>query len=185
MSTLLSSKSLRRRGAAYIALLIVSLLLLTVSSNPLVRDLQHGVAFAFKPFQVAVDGVAADVRSIVDTIAEIDQLRQENALLQAVTSGRAACAALTNISLNDVVSKNPGAGVEVTSGFFPVVDGKEVISAGAFVFRPGENDILEAFNTELTALHQSGEWLRIVEPFGFTQDNLPGPEVTTESLCSA
>jgi polar amino acid transport system substrate-binding protein len=66
-----------------------------------------------------------------------------------------------------------------------VINGEEVISAGGFVFRPGENDILEAFNTELTALHQSGEWLRIVEPFGFTQDNLPGPEVTTESLCSA
>jgi polar amino acid transport system substrate-binding protein len=115
----------------------------------------------------------------------IQVLQDQNSLLQAVTSGRAACAALTNISLNDVVSKNPGSGVEVTSGFFPVINGEEVISAGGFVFRPGENDILDAFNTELTALHQSGEWLRIVEPFGFTQDNLPGPEVTTESLCSA
>ena len=115
----------------------------------------------------------------------VQVLADQNSLLQAVTSGRAACAALTNISLNDVVSKNPGAGVEVTPGFFPVVDGEEVISAGAFVFRPGENDILDAFNTELTALHESGEWLRIVEPFGFTKDNLPGPEVTTESLCSA
>lgn len=115
----------------------------------------------------------------------VQVLQDQNSLLQAVTSGRAACAALTNISLNDVVSKNPGSGVEVTSGFFPVINGEEVISAGGFVFRPGENDILDAFNTELTALHQSGEWLRIVEPFGFTQDNLPGPEVTTESLCSA
>jgi polar amino acid transport system substrate-binding protein len=115
----------------------------------------------------------------------IQVLQDQNSLLQAVTSGRAACAALTNISLNDVVSKNAGAGVEVTSGFFPEINGEEVVSAGAFVFRPGENDILDAFNTELTALHESGEWLRIVEPFGFTQDNLPGPEVTTESLCSA
>jgi polar amino acid transport system substrate-binding protein len=115
----------------------------------------------------------------------VQVLQDQNSLLQAVTSGRAACAALTNISLNDVVSKNPGSGVEVTSGFFPMINGEEVISAGGFVFRPGENDILDAFNTELTALHQSGEWLRIVEPFGFTQDNLPGPEVTTESLCSA
>jgi polar amino acid transport system substrate-binding protein len=115
----------------------------------------------------------------------VQVLADQNSLLQAVTTGRAACAALTNISLNDVVSKNPGAAVEVTSGFFPVINGEEVISAGGFVFRPGETDILEAFNTELAALHESGEWLRIVEPFGFTQDNLPGPEVTTESLCSA
>jgi rod shape-determining protein MreC len=62
---------------------VVSLLLLSVSSNPLVRDLQHGVAFAFKPVQVAIDGLAHDVRSIVTTITEIDQLRQENAALKA------------------------------------------------------------------------------------------------------
>jgi polar amino acid transport system substrate-binding protein len=115
----------------------------------------------------------------------IQVLGDQNALLQAVTTGRAACAALTNISLNDVVGNNPGAGVEVTPGFFPVVDGEEEISAGAFAFRKGEDDILNAFNTELTAMHQSGEWLRITQPFGFSQDNIPGPEVTTESLCSA
>jgi polar amino acid transport system substrate-binding protein len=115
----------------------------------------------------------------------IQVLGDQNALLQAVTTGRAACAALTNISLNDVVMKNPGAAVEVTPGFFPVVNGEEEVSAGAFVFRKGEDDILDAFNTELTNLHQSGEWLRIAQPFGFSQDNVPGPDVTTERLCSA
>ncbi len=83
MSTLLANKSVRRRGAAYLTLLVASLVLLTVSSNPFVRDLQHGVAFAFKPIQVAVDGVARDVKSIFTTIGEIDQLRAENAALQA------------------------------------------------------------------------------------------------------
>jgi rod shape-determining protein MreC len=82
MSALLASKSARRQGAVYIALLVVSLLLLSLSSNPLVKDLQHGVAFAFKPFEAAVDGVAASVSSVVDTIVEIDQLRHENQLLQ-------------------------------------------------------------------------------------------------------
>jgi rod shape-determining protein MreC len=83
MSALLASKFARRRAAAYFSLVVVSLLLLSVSSNPLVRDLQHGVAFAFKPVQVAIDGLAHDVRSIVTTITEIDQLRQENAALKA------------------------------------------------------------------------------------------------------
>ncbi|MGI9000178.1 MAG: ectoine/hydroxyectoine ABC transporter substrate-binding protein EhuB [Pseudonocardia sp.] len=115
---------------------------------------------------------------------QIQVLDQQNALLQAVTAGRADCAALTNISLNDVVSKNAGAAVEVTPGFFPVINGKEIISAGAFVFRPEDTDILEAFNTELTGMQQSGEWLQIAGPFGFTAENIPGPEVTTESLCS-
>jgi rod shape-determining protein MreC len=83
MSALLANRSTRRRGFAYIALLATSLLLLTVSSNPIVRDLQHGVAFAFEPVQEAVDGLARNVQSIGQTISEIDQLRQENAALKA------------------------------------------------------------------------------------------------------
>jgi rod shape-determining protein MreC len=83
MSALLANTGLRRRAIAYVALLVASLILVTVSSNPLVRDLQHGVAFAFKPFQVAIEGVAQDVSSIATTIAEIDRLRQENAELRA------------------------------------------------------------------------------------------------------
>jgi rod shape-determining protein MreC len=82
MSALLASKSARRQAAAYIALLVVSVLLLALSSNPLVRDIQHGVAFAFKPFSAAVDGIAANVNSIFTTIAEIDQLRHDNELLK-------------------------------------------------------------------------------------------------------
>jgi rod shape-determining protein MreC len=83
MSALLANKSIRRRAVAYVALLVASLLLVTVSSNPVVRDLQHGVAFAFKPFQVAIENVARDASSIATTIAEIDRLRQENAELRA------------------------------------------------------------------------------------------------------
>ncbi|MEO5705378.1 MAG: rod shape-determining protein MreC [Candidatus Limnocylindrales bacterium] len=83
MSALLASKSFRRKGAAYVALIVISLLLLTVSSNPFVRDMQHGVAFAFRPIQIAIDDVARNVRSLGTTIAEIDQLRQDNAALRA------------------------------------------------------------------------------------------------------
>ncbi len=83
MTTLLASRTVRRRAAAYAILLGISLVLMSVSANPLVRDLQHGIAFAFRPIQVAVDGVADNVRSIFTTISEIDQLRRENALLRA------------------------------------------------------------------------------------------------------
>jgi len=83
MNNLLASRSARRKGIAYVVLLLLSFVLLTVSSNPFVRDLQHGIAFAFKPIQQAVDGFARDVGSIATTIQEIDQLRQENDALRA------------------------------------------------------------------------------------------------------
>ena len=83
MSALLASKPARRKAAAWVSLLVASLVLLMVSSNPLVRDLQHGIAFAFRPIQQGLDGFARDVGSIFTTLAEIDQLRQENAALRS------------------------------------------------------------------------------------------------------
>ena len=57
MTAFLANKTFRRRAVAYIALLVASLILVTISSNPLVRDIQNGVAFAFKPVQVAVGSI--------------------------------------------------------------------------------------------------------------------------------
>ncbi len=104
-------------------------------------------------------------------------------MLQAVVNQRAYAAALTNISLNRLVEDNPDAPVEVTEGFNPVIGGEEVISAGAFVFRPGDDDLRTAFDEELRRAHQDGRWLEAARPFGFTEDNLPPEGLTTEQLC--
>ena len=109
----------------------------------------------------------------------------QNALLQAVTSGRAYAAALTDISLKWLAGKNPDAGVEVTEGFTPMENGQPVVSAGGFVFRQADNDLREAFNAELQKAHDDGRWLTAASPFGFSEDNLPADGVTTEQLCSA
>lgn len=115
--------------------------------------------------------------------SQVQVFDSQNALLQAVTGKRVYCAALTNISLNDLVKKNPGAPIEVTKGFTPVIGGKPEIEAGAFVFRKADTKLREAFNAELRKLHDSGDWVRIAGPFGFTAENVPPRELTTEQLC--
>ncbi len=105
-------------------------------------------------------------------------------LLRAVLDGRAYAGALTDISLRALLEQNPDAPLEVTDGFIPEVEGQEQIQAGGFVFRPADNELREAFNAELEKLQDSGQWLEIVKPFGFTEDNLPPDNVTTEQLCA-
>ena len=83
MNAVFANRVVRRRVGAYAAFVVASLVLMSISSNPLVRDLQNGVAFAFRPIQAGIGGVAAEVSSIFTTIAEIDGLRQENAALRA------------------------------------------------------------------------------------------------------
>jgi polar amino acid transport system substrate-binding protein len=119
-------------------------------------------------------------------VTDIQAYDSQNALLQAVTDGRAACAALTDISLNWLTQTlNPDAPVEVTPGFDPVVDGEPVVSAGGFVFRQADTELREAFDAELLALQESGRWVEIASPFGFSEANLPAEGLTTEQLCTA
>jgi len=107
----------------------------------------------------------------------------QNELLQAVIDGRTYCAALTDISLKWLVGQNQGAPVEVTPGFPPVINGRQVVSAGGFVFREADSDLRQTFNAQLRTLHANGRWVEIASPFGFSDANLPGT-LTTEQLCS-
>jgi polar amino acid transport system substrate-binding protein len=119
-------------------------------------------------------GVPDDRLVIVDSQSE---------LLRTVADERVDAGALTRISLVDELRRNPGSGLAVTDAVEPVVDGRRVVPGAAFAVRLGEADLLAAFDRELTAMQASGEWLRITEPFGFTRDNLPPPDLTTEALC--
>ncbi|MQA08098.1 MAG: ectoine/hydroxyectoine ABC transporter substrate-binding protein EhuB [Pseudonocardiaceae bacterium] len=103
--------------------------------------------------------------------------------LEAVRTGRIDAFALTTISLRDVLSKNPGAPLEVTDPFTPVVDGQPQHTAGGFAFLPDQTNIVREFNKELAAMKQSGELLRILRPFGFTQAEMT--DMTATQLCNA
>lgn len=83
MSAIFANRVARRRSVTYIVLLAASLILMTTSANPLVRDIQHGIAFGFRPLEQAIDGLARDVISIGAAITEIDQIRVENETLRS------------------------------------------------------------------------------------------------------
>ena len=72
--------AIARPGAArsaYVVLLASCLVLMVFSSSPPVREIQSGVAFAFRPIQGAVDSVARRCRRPGrGAITEIDKLRR-------------------------------------------------------------------------------------------------------------
>ncbi|HET7027156.1 MAG TPA: rod shape-determining protein MreC [Candidatus Limnocylindrales bacterium] len=82
-SALLTSRTARRRGIAYVLLLALSLILLAFSNTPPVVELQHGLAFAFQPLERAVSSVAGGASSMVTTLTEIQRLRSDNERLSA------------------------------------------------------------------------------------------------------
>lgn len=116
-------------------------------------------------------GVAAD---------KIVELPTPDLLANVVTAGEVDCVAFEDVTLRDIANTSDGT-LAVSPGFTPAGRAPYV---GAFMFPSGSTELLDAFNEGLRGLHESGEWLRLSERFGFTEDNLPGPDVTTEKACA-
>jgi len=103
--------------------------------------------------------------------------------LETVASGRADAFALTAVSLNWMTEGSDD--LETTEAFVQEIDGVKQVGAGATVFRPADKDLLEAYNKELAKITGDEEtYLGLVEEFGFTAENLPPENVTTEKLCA-
>ncbi|WP_417512226.1 transporter substrate-binding domain-containing protein [Microbacterium sp.] len=124
------------------------------------------------------DGYAKDL-GITNTV----QVDSASAGLEAVQAGLADAFALTAVSLNWMTEDMDD--LETTEAFVQVIDGVEQIGAGATVFRPDDTALLEAYNEELAKITGDEQsYLDLVEPFGFTAENLPPADLTTEQLCA-
>jgi rod shape-determining protein MreC len=78
-----STRIARRRAISFTILVGISVLCMAFSTSAAVRELQNGAGYAFRPLQGAMAGVASTVGSVVESIREIDRLRQDNRDLQA------------------------------------------------------------------------------------------------------
>ena len=106
--------------------------------------------------------------------------------IQALASGRVDAFALTTISLEYLIKTGGYRNLEVTQPFIPVIGGQKKLTAGGYGFRKSEASLVTQFNKQLAAMQQSGELLKLVEPFGFTGVTVTGAyQVTATQVCKA
>lgn len=104
--------------------------------------------------------------------------------MDAVVNGRADVFALTGISLNWMKQNNENAPVDVTESFVAEIDGVPQVGAGGTVFRKEDTALRDAYNAELAKITSDKDvYLSIVGEFGFTEEELPDPNLTTQMLC--
>ncbi|WP_407867137.1 ectoine/hydroxyectoine ABC transporter substrate-binding protein EhuB [Phyllobacterium phragmitis] len=98
--------------------------------------------------------------------------------LKMLQDGRIDVYSLPVLSINDLVKKANDPNLEVVA---PVV-GAPVYCDGA-AFRKDDTALRDAFDKELAAMKQSGEFAKIIEPYGFSAE--AAMSTTREKLCSA
>lgn len=101
-----------------------------------------------------------------------------------VQAGRVDAFALTSITINWQINQQPDSGLEATEPFTATVGGEPQLGCGGFGFRTEDTALRDAFNEQLRALMESGEAATIVEPFGFSADEVAAAlEHPAEELC--
>lgn len=98
--------------------------------------------------------------------------------LKMLQDGRIDAYSLPVLSLNDLLTKSGDANLEV---FAPVVNAPVYCDGVAFNKR--DEALRDAFDVELANLKQSGEFARIIEPYGFSAD--AAISTNRDALCAA
>ncbi len=106
--------------------------------------------------------------------AQIVTVPDQPSAVAALQAGRVDAITMSGPALQTVIDKAKDSKIEKVKDYTqPVINGKSVVGYGAAVFRTSDSDFREAFNTQLAALEKSGELLKIIQPFGFSEENLP------------
>ena len=102
--------------------------------------------------------------------------------VEALQAGEIDAIGVTTLTARGLVDQVEEGGIATTEQFYPVVDGVVTRGYGAFAFRRADQDLVEAFNTQLATFIGSDEHWSSVEPFGFGPDM--APDKTAAELCS-
>ncbi|PZO81994.1 MAG: ectoine/hydroxyectoine ABC transporter substrate-binding protein EhuB [Mesorhizobium amorphae] len=98
--------------------------------------------------------------------------------LKMLQDGRIDAYSLPVLSINDLMKKANDPNLEVIAP----VEGAPVYCDGA-AFRKGDEALRDAFDVELAKLKESGEFAKIIEPYGFSAK--AAMSTTREKLCAA
>ncbi len=92
--------------------------------------------------------------------------------LAAVKTGRADALALTSVTVRYMAANDPEQSLEAISVSDPTAGTNGLAPAG-YAFRPLDREFYNQFEASLQKLMATPEYLEIIEPFGFSAENLP------------
>ncbi|MEU6342267.1 ectoine/hydroxyectoine ABC transporter substrate-binding protein EhuB [Streptomyces sp. NPDC046977] len=132
----------------------------------------------------AVEAGYADAAGVPSS--RVKALAKQQDGVDALLAGRIDAFALTGISLRWLARTNKGAAVEVLAPFLPVIGGKKQYSPGGAVFRPGAEELRDAFNGQLQKITSDPDhYTGLIGRYGFTKAEVPPANLRTARLCAA
>lgn len=104
-----------------------------------------------------------------------------------IKAGRVDVMMQTSITIRGLLAGNKHPELAYVAMSKPPLDkdGNPVIGYGAVGFRKSDPELLAAWNAWLKGVKQSGDIVRLLEPFGFTAADIAPDNIKTADLCAA
>jgi polar amino acid transport system substrate-binding protein len=106
-------------------------------------------------------------------------------LIAGLQAGRIDAASMTVISLELQIKQLGAQDVELAKPFAGPLDknGKPVLDYAAVYFRKEDTDLIDAFNTQLGQILESGKLLQLISPYGLSESVVPPKDAVATQLC--
>ncbi|ALM84312.1 ectoine/hydroxyectoine ABC transporter substrate-binding protein EhuB [Bordetella sp. N] len=115
---------------------------------------------------------------------QITQFQDTEALVSAVIAGRIDAATLSAPSVVSVLQDQKVKGVERALPFTGLIrNGVPAAMYTAIAFRPEDTALRDLYNQRLAQLKADGTVRKIMAKYGFTDDDVAPPAVTTDAVC--
>jgi polar amino acid transport system substrate-binding protein len=145
-------------------------------TNILTRNVQMGVVAGTVEAHAAERLGLAAARTVI--------FPDNPSAVEGLIAGRVDAFAVNAPAARDLLRRAGDARLALAQPFQAgLPDGQVLRGYGAFAFRSGDGDFVAAFNRELAHFIGSPAHLHLVQSFGFSAGELPGP-VTAASLCA-
>lgn len=112
---------------------------------------------------------------------------KDNEALAALEAGRVEVVYFPDAEIIGLLKKANSATVERALPFQQIPDahGQPTWNYHAYGLPKGDPAFVQAFNEQLARLRASGELLKILQKYGYTENELPPADVTAEQRCGA
>jgi len=106
--------------------------------------------------------------------------------IAGLQAGRVDVIYYPDLEINNLIATTADPNLERVSPYEQIMDahGKPSLNYQSLGLRKGDDDLMDAINKQLAEMHTNGKLLSTLQPFGFTQNEIPPVDVTAAQLCA-
>ncbi len=106
--------------------------------------------------------------------------------IAGLQAGRVDVIYYPDLEINNLIATTADPNLERVAPYEQIMDanGKPSLNYQSLGLRKDDQDLVDAINKQLADMHTSGKLLSTLQPFGFTQNEIPPADVTAAQLCA-